>query len=357
MVVDIRSQLALAFMVRRAEVSAPNAVGGRGNASDAAAADNPDDDVLLAEEWLRVGGYAPAQLLYAAACPWVSESLASLDAGNGLEAVTNHAAKLEHGINAFGAARMLLHNQIALTAPEVMAASAHGRSAASVREVTPKCPYPINWVGYRPDISDIDDLPYSEPLLWNTALSSALLAAMGVNNVRYVNYECTCVSACVRASVRAGVRAYDIRACVRSCVRMGVRACVWACGRACGRAGVRACVCVRACVWHACLRAYLRACVRACVLACVVAYVRACVHLCVCACVLARVRECVRACVRVACPLACVLASVFLCVRAYVRACVHLCVCVCVRGCVRACVRACIAGCCKDEGLERATWA
>jgi hypothetical protein len=283
LVVDIRSQLALAFMVRRAEVSAPNAVGGRENAPGDAAAD-PDADVLLAEEWLRVGGYAPAQLLYAAACPWVSESLASLDAGNGLEAVTNHAAKLEHGINAFGAARMLLHNQIALTAPEVMAASAHGRSAASVREVTPKCPYPINWVGYRPDISDIDDRPYSEPLLWNTALSSALLAAMGVNNVRYVNYECTCVSACVRASVRAGVRAYDtcVRAYGRASVRMGVRACVWACRRA----GV----CVRACVRVACLFA--------CVLACVCACVRACVRSCVRACVRASVRVCVRACVR-----------------------------------------------------------
>ena len=278
MVVDIRSQLALAFMVRRAEVSAPNAVDGSENAPDGAAAD-PDDDVPLAEEWLRVGGYAPAQLLYAAACPWVSESLASLDAGNGLEAVTNHAAKLEHGINAFGAARMLLHNQIALTAPEVMAASAHGRSAASVREVTPKCPYPINWVGYRPDISDIDDRPYSEPLLWNTALSSALLAAMGVNNVRYVNYECTCVSACVRASVRAGVRAYDtcvrafVRAYGRASVRMGVRACVWACRRA----GV----CVRACVRVACLFA----CVLACVCACVRACVRSCVRACICACV------------------------------------------------------------------------
>ena len=250
-------------MVRRAEVSAPNAVDGSENAPDGAAAD-PDDDVLLADEWLRVGGYAPAQLLYAAACPWVSESLASLDAGNGLEAVTNHAAKLEHGINAFGAARMLLHNQIALTAPEVMAASAHGRSAASVREVTPKCPYPINWVGYRPDISDIDDLPYSEPLLWNTALSSALLAAMGVNNVRYVNYECTCVSACVRASVRAGVRAYDtcvrafVRAYGRAGVRMGVRACVWACRRA----GV--CACVRACGMPVCVRTCVRVCVRAC---------------------------------------------------------------------------------------------
>ena len=299
MVVDIRSQLALAFMVRRAEVSAPDAVGGRReNAPDAAA----DDDVLLAEQWLRVGGYAPDKLLYAAAaCPWVSESLASLDAGNGLEAVTNHEAKLEHGINAFGVARMLLHNQIALTAPEVMAASAHGRSAASVREVTPKCPYPNNWVGYRPDTSDIDDLPYSEPLLWNTALSSALLAAMGVNNVRYVNYECTCVSACVRASVRAGVRAYDtcvrafVRAYGRAGVRMGVRACVWACRRA----GV-----------------------------------------------------CVRACVRVACLFACVLACVCACVRACARSCVRACVRASVRVCVRACVRACIAGCRKDEGLR-----
>jgi hypothetical protein len=209
-------------------------------------------------------------------------------------------------------------------------------------------------------------------LHWNIALSSAVLAAMGMDNVRHVNFECARV--CARACMDACVRGHTWRACVCTCVLTCVLTCVRARTHECthpitthartrhttharhasissthARTHTRARPCTHV---HVCR--FVRGCVGArfmLIIACerssrLRVYERLCMTACtrgiLCACV------CVCACVRAFMLYYCLSGRVCECanVRARVTPAMHAGVCVCVRACVGGAsvrvVRACV---------------